>query len=157
MTVAPILICILWLTCCKTSDCSNFSLSVSTSLVMPRGSSGSKLHPEKECGPCKLCKRNESRYWHIGQAVDPQYDQLRTTLRELGIEDSDCICQACQRNPKQEKPPSSEKRKTDEACAVDGRENVNTKKIKTNVDNFPSYVLDVFDVRERTYSLFLIV
>ena len=79
MTVALLLFyLVVGLSSCNlcNTNCYNFSVFDVTFAVMPRVSSGSSLHPERECGPCKLCQGDKSRYWHIGQA-GPQHIQLR--------------------------------------------------------------------------------
>jgi hypothetical protein len=59
---------------------------------------GRDIHPERNfCGPCKICKRKDGRFFHLQSRIGSDNNFVTRVLEEHGnISLRDCICRKCE-------------------------------------------------------------
>ncbi|CAC5421756.1 unnamed protein product [Mytilus coruscus] len=60
------------------------------------GVKGSNFHPERECGPCSICKKHSHySYRHLSKNDQNSDIVLNYIQEKYGLMDNDCICKTC--------------------------------------------------------------
>lgn len=63
---------------------------------MPLPSNCKKIHPNKEKGPCSICKVESQRYIHLCQKIEKYQDFCFFVTSKRNVSLDDCICKRCE-------------------------------------------------------------
>ncbi|KAJ8036249.1 hypothetical protein HOLleu_20166 [Holothuria leucospilota] len=126
----------------------HLALVSSVSLSMPP-SYCKKFHPDREPGPCAICKESKPRYWHIAQATS-RHVQLVMRLREQNVGETDCVCQSCQKRLPKTPARSAGKREASNDCQIPKCPTVNDRVIQTSKTLKPNVLVEVFGIQNVT-------